>query len=202
MYDDRDYASTRLDGTIVLANGLPVYVLETVEHDGELCIVHNDGDDERQLTPLSQVEIKNFKLGFVNRDGNACYVERKALRRDWRQGLRTNNCNMVIIGSGQVRPSNKTIMKCLEHSYPTAQEAYERVLNHYYGSMAFSPEFAVARSRNGLYLSHRARHKVGFFDKDGNLTIAEKYVFLLRKFGGLLNDSFSVSEAQAKSVAA
>lgn len=165
MYDNSRYANTRLASTIVMYKRKPVYVIE-VKRDMTV-IVSDDFPLHRKSkrVPLKDLNITDFKLGFLNKDGLATYLARRTLRSDWRQGLRANNVN-----SSHGRADIDDIAKVLKQRYPTFEEAM-RKRNVVY-SIAWCSEFAL--SGNDLIWRYERVGKV----EDNNLVLDNNFKFL------------------------
>jgi len=131
--EDREYAASRLDGTIVMCNGLPVEV-KSVWHEGKerfcdvpkgvmspvsiKCVMSGD----RSIVNLSELDITPVKLGFVNYQGTATYLTRVPMRRDYRQGTRYSNfTNLGGVSSNDI-PYSK-IAKTILGDFPSIDEA-------------------------------------------------------------------------------
>src|ERR1700754_2631417 len=94
---DYVYAQTRIQGTVlrVLATGEPVYVVQ-VSGDGRCACVPIDldwGDRNNNIyLQVDELDMHPVPLGYVNCAGEATYLMRVPMRRDWKQGLRQENC--------------------------------------------------------------------------------------------------------------
>lgn len=165
MYDNSRYANTRLASTIVMYKRKPVYVIE-VKRDMTVIVAEDfPVYTRRKRVPLEDLNITDFKLGFLNKDGLATYLARRTLRSDWRQGLRTNNVN-----SSQGRATLVDIANVLKQRYPSLEDAMRtRRLVH---SIAWCPEFAL--STNDLIWRYERVGKV----EDGNLVLDNNFKFL------------------------
>jgi hypothetical protein len=138
MYDTGEYAASRLVGTVVMVKRRPVYV-ERIDYNKT---VHGLTFDKKRHTircKLSELSVLSLDLGFYNYNGSAYYMSRKALRHDWRQGLRPNNVMSIPI-MNDIRHID--IAKCMLHRYPTFAQAVARVSNNDY-SCAWSKDFCV-----------------------------------------------------------
>lgn len=122
---DFGYASTRILNTIVrLANGDPVYVMHmSLEGMCYVCPLEKEWVIENcKQYDLDDLDLHPVPLGYVNSSGVATYLQRMPLRRDWKQGLRQENCSS----------SNRrlyslpmdAVKKCIIGDYPTFKRAY------------------------------------------------------------------------------
>src|SRR5699024_3329179 len=119
MYgNDYAYADSRIKGTIVRLNGEPVLV-ERVGPD--YCIVQawEEYPRGRQIRcNLDDLDVKPVPLGFINSGYVADYAYRLPMQRDWRQGLRSNNCRLES-GRDLLEINKKALRNCIVGRYPT-----------------------------------------------------------------------------------
>lgn len=174
MYVEPDYANSRLNSTIVRLGDIPVYVvnvrndkqceiLHDVNKEGETAVVHLD-----DLNPLSP------PLGFVNFRGRAYYVSRKPMRRDYRQGLRTTQVE-IMVGDKGVR-SLQLLMRCVAGEFPTLQRAKEKITDGQQ-SVALSRDIALKRMVGGKISVMYKWNVVGAY-REGEFVLNKKYSFL------------------------
>ena len=183
MYEDNvgsiEYIASRLINTVV-----------THRRDG-LSTVHSvklrEGSVSLQYVPLSgggmalpvwcglaSFDFTSPKLGYVNGDGEAHYILRLPLRRDWKQGLRKENLACLNNQSTNRFPfsSLRPLLKLGE--YHPFSECLDMVEDGYY-SAAFSRYFAVNEKFELLY---RGRGKVGKVDNNGNPILTDRFTYL------------------------
>lgn len=89
---DYNYAGTRLAESIVrlASNGEPVYV-HFIENNGNTQVtIMKDG--ENKFVHCDDLDCSPIRLGYVNHNNGASYIQRMPMRRDWKQGARNNNC--------------------------------------------------------------------------------------------------------------
>jgi hypothetical protein len=95
MYaDDPDYASKRLNNTLVrLLNGDLFHVYRVAASDiGAIGVSGtNYISGNKMWVPLDDLDLEPIPLGFVNVDNNMVFTCRKPMRKDWRQGLSQNS---------------------------------------------------------------------------------------------------------------
>lgn len=167
MYDTANYAGTRLNGTIVLVKRTPVYVNN----------VNNDMSVRGQTlgqrvkavdTNLGEMNMTNLKLGYLNKGGVAYYMSRRAMRHDWRQGLRVNNVECVPMKNNLAL---EDIAQCLRQRYPSLGDAIGIASRG--TSCAWCSEFCVT-SDSGIYWKS---HCIGSIDDDA-ITLRPRFKFL------------------------
>ena len=161
MYeDDIEYASRRLNNTLVRTlSGDPFYINRTM-YDGQGGMIHigtNLATNEPQTVFHSDIDLEPVPLGFVNTSSDMVYVARKPMRRDWRQGLCFNN----MITYGKLRPEEinmKLLVQPILQKYPSFPRALQSLEKK--NSIAFSREFGISKKNGELQLVYR-QHKVG-----------------------------------------
>ena len=161
MYeDDLEYASKRLNGTLVrLLNGTPfmvsrTYQAETLRHLGQ-----NMLNEESVDVAHNELDLEPVPLGFVNATSGMVYVCRKPMRRDWRQGLSANSIKVYgHIGGRDLhfKLLNQPILK----QYPSFKVAYGRVNTDKKESTAFSRDFGL-RKVGGVVTLFYKQYPVG-----------------------------------------
>lgn len=161
MYeDDLEYASRRLNNTLVRTNtGEPFFVLRTYYDD--LGVMKHDGENfvtgGRQTVKHADLNLEPVPLGFVNVNNHMVFVARKPMRRDWRQGL----CHNSIVTYGRLRPEDihlNLLTQPITKSYPTFDKALKALSKS--ASVAFSRDFGVSKHPDSIKLVYR-KHEVG-----------------------------------------
>jgi len=145
MYgDDWKYAGTRLNGTIVRTkDGVPVEVIRCSQ-DG--AAIQELLSDRAYMVQLGDLDVSPVPLGYALTDDGLRYVVRKPMRRDWRQGLRSNNY-AFIDEVGRVtkneKVSRKDLANCILGNYQTASECVKatEILPH----AVFNRRWAIAK---------------------------------------------------------
>lgn len=161
MYeDDIDYASRRLNNTLVRKlSGDPFYINRTM-YDGQGKMIHvgtNLVSNESETVYHSDIDLEPVPLGFINTSSDMVYVARKPMRRDWRQGLSHNS----MITYGKLRPEEvnlKLLVQPILQKYPSFPRALQSLEKK--NSIAFSREFGISKRGAELQLVYR-QHKVG-----------------------------------------
>lgn len=129
---DYVYAQTRIQGTILrlLETGEPVYVMHVTAAGTCTCIpIEKDWNNpaEGQKCHVDQLDMHPVPLGYVNCAGDATYLMRIPMRRDWKQGLRQENC--WSSGRHFSDIPMKDIKNCIMNKYPTFNRAIKDVQN-------------------------------------------------------------------------
>lgn len=182
MYDTGDYAGSRINGTVVMLKRCPVYVNRVTRDKIVLC--HTLGRGRRDIKgDLSAFNLTNYQLGYFNHDGTAYYMSRKAMRQDWRQGLRVNNVRCSPI---KYDLCNLDIAQCLRQRHPTFSEALV-MIGKGAGSCAWTKDLCV---------THRQQIKwkglvVGTID-DSAINLNKKFKFLAKLIGESTHECYEV----------
>jgi hypothetical protein len=90
MYDEVNYAITRLPGTVVRLGKRPVTIME-ISSTGLVVFCYLDGAGKVESCKLNDLDINPVPLGYVNKPDNSYYAVRMPMRNDWKQGLRDVN---------------------------------------------------------------------------------------------------------------
>ena len=175
---DSAYAFSRLDETVVTLAGRPVMV----NGIDPMCKVHHidvlTGNDS--VCDLDELCLTPVKVGFVNFRGDAYYIVRKPMRRDWRQGLRIANVTCI----NKEFPRGITLAdigRSIINDYPTFVEVVKTLRNtEDVHSIAWCREFALGRKGQ---LFH-ADSLVGYFNfGNGEFTLKEEFDYLKESLG-------------------
>ncbi len=176
MYkNDYGYAATRLNGTIICRNGLPLQVRE-VARDGTVYCQTIITERPREF-PLREFDLSTPELGFINHKGSIHYLARVPKRDDWRQGLRTNSVKDMLERS---RMTNGMIYKGVRGKFPSFEEAVELSLTEG-GLVAFSRHWALQANGVGAcdlyYKWYGKAGKCSYEGSDVRLEPSESYQF-------------------------
>lgn len=150
--EDYEYAAQRLPQTVVRMadTGMPVYVHEVRVREKKVSVSSLEkGVQENKLVKLKDLILDSPPLGFVNYNGVAVFVMRIPMRRDWRQGVRMQNCYVCSQGlpihfNDLLR--NDALHNCIIGKYPTIS----RILDKYNAKAAnlFAPAASLAWDRH------------------------------------------------------
>lgn len=163
--EDYVYASEKLPGTIVrLKDGNPVYVQNVFVRD-KVCDVQTI---DKLRTPyklkLKDLDLRSPPLGFANYRDMAIYVSRIPKRRDWRQGIRTQNC---FVGDGIFMVENlldgNALHNCIVGKYPKINSILNKIkrVNKLKLRVAWDRHWALDNKLNVFYKNWGV---VGVFD--------------------------------------
>lgn len=109
MYNDWQYANSRLSGTIVRkVCGSPFYVLEV--RNGE-CIGRDLLAQKNESVKFKDMDLSPVPLGFASNASKdrVAFLARKPMRQDWRQGLRPNNYRSLWGNDARSIPENSLV---------------------------------------------------------------------------------------------
>lgn len=139
MYDkDYEYANSRLEGTIV-RNGKHPVLVRCVNPDGTVD-VETVVTGKRRSFHLDELNLASPPLGMTNTRSGAIYLARKPMRRDWRQGLRSNNITCL---TGNQEITTRLIYSAIRGSYPKLGVAIDDCMTNEI-SVAFHREWSVS----------------------------------------------------------
>lgn len=150
--NDAGYADTRLRGTIVKHRDSPVYV-ESVDSEGRHAVATvftlSSELRERQRVRVDDLDLTPFELGYLNYSGMACYLSRQPVRRDWRQGLRSQNM-ISYTGTHAHDIPNHALNPLLTNNFPSFRECMDRIAAGD-SSASWNRNWAVDSEMNLLY---------------------------------------------------
>ncbi len=163
---DYAYAGTRLAESIVRLqkSGEPVFVHNmnmtgeityTLLKDNQMCMGHCD-----------DLDMHPVKLGYVNHKNGVSYVQRKPVRRDWKQGLRAQNCVSYNVPFRNI--AFNEVRDCIMGNYPKFADALKgnRVI-------AFHRHWAVRKATDLLY-----KEQIVGLIVDGKPVLDKKFIHL------------------------
>ncbi len=173
MYDTADYAGSRLNGTVILLKRQPVYVEQVRNRDGcKMVYGTTMGRGHHAVQEdLAKFNVTDYRLGYFNKNGVAYYMSRKAMRQDWRQGLRPNNVQVTPHDRGV---EVEDIALCLRQRFPSLSGALAK-LGEGHESCAWCKDFAV--QVNGIVFWKA--HPCGIVEDD-TITLNDRYKFLTK----------------------
>ena len=176
MYIEGDYAESRLAGTLVRHNDVPVYVRGV--NSSLVCFVRDVLQGNEYEVSIDDLNLKSPPLGFVN-DGHSCfYISRRPMRRDWRQGVRTNTVVNQTVKDMQV--SKRTIALCMKGKYPKKSVALSK-LRTGVREIAISREFSLSMLGKKVMVNYKWYGTVGNLTPKG-VSLQPKWKYLLNRF--------------------
>lgn len=177
---DFGYASTRILGTIVrlIKDGSPVYV-QHVSPEGICMVIPIEKEwmlENAIRVHVDDLDYKPVRLGYVNCGGEATYIQRIPMRRDWKQGLRQENCTtsgrrLFAIPMGDVK-------NCIINRYPTYAAAWKSVKPKPRGrhkTLAWHRHWAVNTAGEVFYKNYEF---VGRVNERGIPELISQYAYL------------------------
>ena len=175
---DYPYAQSRIQGTIVRIEktGEPVFVAYVSALGKCSCVpIEKDwGDSENNVyLQVDELDMHPVPLGYVNCAGEATYLMRVPMRRDWKQGLRQENC--WSSGRRFSMIPMKDIKNCIMNRFPT----FEKCLVDVEGSkklktIAWHRHWAVNGHMQVLYKNNEV---VGCVE-DGQVVLDKPFFYL------------------------
>ena len=184
MYEDYEYAADRLCGCVVRYEDKPVYV-DHMDHD-QASIMVMGGSNHYQMVDYKKLDLTPVPLGNVNINGGVVFAKRMPKRRDWRQGLRSNNMTADrVIGDvfDRLNVTGKHIANTIMGVYPSIYDCINHIECGEAEGMAFSRHFSVGPKLPDGYTLYYRKEIVGTVslgaDKQTvNTSLDEKYKFL------------------------
>lgn len=195
-YENIHDAQMRLQNTVVLYDGEPVWITEVAERgDGDpkddIFRVYAHPIPMKAREPKAQMrkfisskkfDMAPFPMGFLNKDGQVYYCTRLP-RRQQRQGLSngTFSCTLVPAQLQIAIPRLEQLVvapefyACIKGLYPEYDEAVKEIERGNASSVAFHRQFALVSDpelEELLYLYHK-KDKVGFM-MDGKIKLTHK----------------------------
>lgn len=127
MYgEDYQYAASRLDGTVVRHNNMPV-VVHGIRRDGMATLIPL-GDANHYVAEARELDCTPVPLGYVNSHGSAIYCQRVPARR-YRQGLSEVTLCCTKNGGARVDPLPVRELKdCILNNYPPYEDAVKSLI--------------------------------------------------------------------------
>lgn len=159
---DRDDVRRRLTDTICMYKGEPVYVSSNRGHI--LTIYDLYKRDKGQVDYRSDdFDYRSIRLGYMNYNKQAFYVNRIPLRSNATWGVSSQN---LSCSNGGRPPTTwgKEMIDCVMGTHPSLATAISNLRQKDWVSCAFHRHFAVARQGNDIILHHRDS-PVAVYDK-------------------------------------
>lgn len=175
QYETLEEAEMRLNSTVVLYDGEPVYVSRIAsaapgDPKPDIFRVYaqplpmdklegpNPREQFRKFISSKKFDLSTFKMGFMNKDGKIYYCSRKP-RRQYKQGISNNTLCCEEVTAGPVNPymdprpnlqlSKLIYERCfvdmIKGVYPTFQDAVKLLENDDTSAVAFSREYALVK---------------------------------------------------------
>lgn len=190
MFDSREEAAMRLDGTIIQGPRGPVYV--TVMESASRILYREFGMSGGLLPQTRTCElddtfsIKPFPLGYINR-GETCYYLQRMPVRKYKQGLHDGALRVGVNGEAKRAIRNRTLFLYEGVSfynmyfdiYPPLLEVKAMLRTGDYHSQAFGREWSLGIRDNTTHSLYYKGNEVGFYVKEsGEFVLDEKRKYL------------------------
>lgn len=202
QYETVEETKFRLEGTVVLYDGAPVYITAVQmpgEEDAEeiarvyfrelpLTRKPKRGDDIRKYLSSRKFDLSPFKMGYANYEGHAIYISRAPVRGN-KQGL--CRANVAIRGADGSRCGwfefheflhSKSFVDMFNGDYPSFREAKELFAGDPDGckSVAVSRDFAICPEADlGMFFLVHKGTKCGIsLEGDQGIRLSPRYAFL------------------------
>jgi hypothetical protein len=193
-YETADEIRFRLENTVVLYDGKPVYItrVDAGGEDGEIARVFfydlplvGNNKETRKFLSSRKFDLTPFKMGYLNYNGEAIFVSRSPVRQN-RQGLCVNNTVFTTIKGQRAEFSyNQMIgssgfIDMVMGTYPDFKTAGTMLDEKGIKSVAVSRSFAfiIDHDLEALLLMHKGV-KCGLAMKgDRGLKLPPKFAFL------------------------
>jgi hypothetical protein len=177
---DYEYASSRLENTIVRLGGEPVMV-QRVDMDG-VCmynLLKDGGDAEFKRVEIDKLDLHPVPLGYVNKGAYCGFLTRIPKRHDWRQGLRKNN-SMILRGANISYNGiyGKPLHRCIVGSYPSYKVCVQKIRAGGQHNIAWCRDFCLNHDGSVQY---KGSFIVGRLDMDDGVELIKEFQYLQEK---------------------
>lgn len=173
MYEDIEYARSRLLETVVRVEDEPVVVYainaRTVNYRRLI-------DEMEGVCAPKFLNINPVKLGYFNGKKNSHYLTRTPMRRDWKQGLR--QASIRDITGSTVSIGNADLAAVIKGTYPKLADCFKKNNNPFDEPIkstmrAFSRNFAMDSRDSGLW--YKGKWVVGEITKEKNYKLVPQF---------------------------
>lgn len=181
-YETAEEVKFRLENSIVMYDGEPVYITQCLvpdrEDKGEVARVYfrklpvggavargmaDPEKDVRKYLSSKKFDLAPFKMGYFNHGGSAHFISRTPIRQN-RQGLAQGNCKFTDVRGNQTKDmgfatalGSKGFVDMISGNYPEFKEAGALLDEKGTASVAVSRSFAfhIDHDLEALMLLHR-----------------------------------------------
>lgn len=153
IYEDVDYACSRLNGSVVrLQDGTPVEVVSVRGRDRVTCFKWLYSGVNREITvTLQDLNIDPVPLGMVNNpNGRVGYASRRPTRH-YKQGLNSHNFYLPRM---RLLHSSYEVAATIRRKFPNLETAVDLLENEEVQEVAFCPEFYLSKSDGGIVINN------------------------------------------------
>lgn len=196
-YENAQEANFRLQGTLVLYDGEPVYVSQVLHEPdlpkGDIFRVYTSSlpfngvrEGDRRYISSGKFDLTPFRMGFVNLNGDAVYLSRNSARQN-RQGLGERTLSAQALKEDVALPRFTALIReqafvdCIKGKYPPVEQALKKLQEANVNSVAISREYAVAKhdTLDELLVIYHKNTVVGFMETSGKaFKLGKKFQFL------------------------
>lgn len=189
MYSDTAYATGRLVGTIARVAGKATKITGLTKTEVHHSPLRGTGGVE--VSKIKDLDITPVPLGYINLGGRAYYICRSSVRKDWKQGLR--NTTIRVLDPGARLMIDEAVLKelgnTIEDVFPAFKDALKNVLMGRGRSIAFSRDFAIARSEDeegGVknVLRYKGAYTAGEVSREGGINLHPNFNWLAESVEG------------------
>lgn len=195
MYDDVQYAQSRLCKTIVRNRAGYPFQVDNVYYDEDDKIMisgNNIVTREWGVAEMADFILAPIQLGYVNHNGSCVYIARIPKRHDWRQGIREENTRRHGWNNRNVKLKDmgESLYRLCMNKYPPFAVGVKLLRSDKVSSIAFTRQFALSgATKRQIKVSYKG-HVIGTYniEKDViNLNPNKKY--LKERLGEHLNET-------------
>lgn len=163
VYDDPEYARTRLAGTMVFLHGEPVYV-DSICSEGTAVYKILEENAPYNEIHFTELDLTPPKLGYVNTLKKVEYFTRWPSRQ-WKQGFRFSQISYGF--SSEFSLFSDPFKRTIKGIFPKIQECIENVANKEKKSQAFDRYFCISDEEQDDFLGLWFRNKfIGTIPKE------------------------------------
>lgn len=191
MYETREEAAMRLDGTVIQGPSGLVYVKQMESNSRLAYREFKKSGGIMSTVKYAELHegfnIKPFPLGYLNRWDSCYYIQRMPVRK-YKQGLHEAAIRVVPNGAGKLSPrgvfsflyDGVGFYKMYNDIYPTLEEIKDLLDSGDYISQAFHREWAMGfGDDNKTYRLYYKAHPVGLYDRlSGRVALEENRKYL------------------------
>lgn len=175
-YSDKNYAVGRLIGTIVRYNSKPVMVNEI---NGTEISYRNLLTSKTEYGLYDGLDINPVPLGYTNSHGISYYLTRCPMRKDWKQGLRSQTMRALECGANfpiSHEINLRDVARTIIGEFPSVEKAIKALVDNDAVTIAFSRTFALDGDGS---IWHKAIRNIGKLNfKNGDTDIKEEFFWV------------------------
>lgn len=198
MYDSGNYASTRLGNCFIWEKkkGM-LFFVRTCTGTKHIKIIGSYVPDGVEAeVPIENFDLSFQKMGFTYYGGQALYLMKKPMRRDWKQGIRASNVKVYSVNCSKFRnfdfrviPLGK-VNSCIKGEHMGLEEAMEEAYNNEC-SVPISRKFFIhpSDSVNTFHLGHACDGIIGNI-VDGRALLEDDFNYLSESYERSFNNAY------------